>query len=574
MSVRLPSKIRTICTISLVLGFGNPALSQNREVDPPGTDEGLFPTMPLVEAATLHAQTLEEAPASVSVITAADIRKHGYRTLREALGSVRGFYFTNDRMYDYSGVRGLAVPGDFNTRFLVTLNGHPLTDNIYNANGSFGQDFGLDMDLVERIEIIRGPNSALYGSNGMLANINLVTRSPVEFAKYRVSAETGSWGEKKVLVSSSLDLGRGANLLVSASAFNDGGRSLYFPDYDCAETHGGMAHHVDAQKGYHTFANLVWGRWSFTGYFNSRVIVVPVGGGGGIFDSQGNRVRDSRNFVDATYTRDVGKNVSLRWRMSYDQYRYDDRWDYSLEGGRVEDNRTGNWGDWVSSQLTADVPVPKVGTLTVGIQQSFELRNLQINQDVSPVPITKLRINAPDRSGALFAQQEWALAKHWKAYLGLRVDQSKNFGTFASPRLAFVYQPSDQTSYKLVYGHPYTNPSSFEKYYDDKGLSYIANPNLTRETAHAFEASVERKLRTNLTGLINAYAYRLHNVIQGVWVSDVAMQYQNAGVRRSTGMEFEVKGRPARWLEASGSFVVQKAEGGDRGRSPQPGFRQ
>ena len=212
-----------------------------------------------VEGAALHPQSLQDAPASVTVITAEDIRKYGYRTLGEALASVRGFYVSNDRTYETVGVRGFSLPSDYSSHLLVMVNGHNMADNIFDDMLFFGNGFPIEMNLIKQIEIIRGPSSALYGSNAIFATINIITKSPDEAGPLAATLDAGSFGEKKMQIEETASLG-GAKVLLSGTVYNNTGPgTLFFPQFDAPQTNYGKAIDMNGEKGYHFFANLFGG---------------------------------------------------------------------------------------------------------------------------------------------------------------------------------------------------------------------------------------------------------------------------------------------------------------------------
>ncbi|MBZ5591205.1 MAG: TonB-dependent receptor [Acidobacteriia bacterium] len=512
-----------------------------------------------VEAASLHEQSLEDAPASVTVITQDEIRRYGYRTLGEALSYVRGMFVTYDHTYHFLGVRGLSTPGDYGTHFLVMVNGHNIADNILSQTTYFGQDFPVDMTLVKRIEIIRGPSSSLYGSDGMFATINVVTIAPEEFGGTQVRAEAGTFGEKKLQAASSIPLGHGATLLLSGALFNDAGvHSMYIPAEDSPATNFGRAIDMDGEKGYHLFANLTWRDWSVLAVFDARPKIQPVSWGPTVFNDRGSRAIDSRNFIDATYTHNFDESRSLQWRMYYDNYRFLGIF-RSQTPDDIADNRDFFYGDWAGTQLSYRFSVPHFGSLTVGGEGRFDLRTLQkaVYDQADQGP--SLSIDKRDRYLGIFAQDEWDLTRAWKLDLGARLDHSAYRNSSVSPRAALIYQPSTRVSYKFLYGRAFRNPTAFELFYNDPTVATLANPSARPEKETTFEFVVERKLTRRLNALLSAYRYDVRDLLVGEYTAGGEFQYRNAGRDRSSGLEMELNGHPFPWLEMVASLAVQRA---------------
>jgi len=514
-----------------------------------------------VEAAALHPQTLEDAPASVTVLTAEDLRKYGYRTLGEALASVRGFYGTYDRSYHSVGVRGFNLPGDYASRFLVMVNGHNMADHIFDSMLWFGVDFPIEMSLIKQIEIIRGPSSALYGSNGIFATINIVTKSPDEAGPPALMADAGSYGEKKAQIMIAEPLGKHASFLFSGSVFNNSGASpLYFPQLNTPATNHGQALNMDSEKGYHFFGTLLWRNWTFTGVLSNRNKIQPISWGPTIFNDRGTQLMESAGYVEAAYARELARGT-LQWRTYFNADHLRGRFDYPLDtptGTVVEDNRTFSESDWIGTRLSYRFNASRLGTVTVGAEGTIDLRAYQGSQDIEPVPMVFVNIDRRDRTLAFFVQDEKALSAHWSLNLGARYDLSIYRTNFISPRAALIYQPTEKWSYKFLFGRSFRNPSSFQLFYGD-GFFAVANPALRPESADTFEVDVERKLGRHMNLLAAVYSYRLNSFLEGGLLPDGLSQVQNHGKVHASGFEIELNGRPFSWLEATASYAFQKS---------------
>src|SRR5205085_11302639 len=116
-----------------------------------------------VSAASRTPEPGQDAPSSASIVPSAELRGMGYAPISAALRGVRGAYLTDDRHYTPVGFRGFSNLGDYGNRVLVLVDGHPLNDN-YVGSSYVGFDARTDLEDVERIEVVRGAGSVLYGT--------------------------------------------------------------------------------------------------------------------------------------------------------------------------------------------------------------------------------------------------------------------------------------------------------------------------------------------------------------------------------------------------------------------------
>lgn len=209
-----------------------------------GIEQPLQLDVPSVYGASKYEQRETDAPASVSIVTADDIKKYGYRTMADILRSVPGFYVSYDRNYQYLGIRGFNLPGDFNTRVLFLLDGHRLNDNVYDQ-AAIGTDFPPDIDLIDQVAIIRGLSSSRYGSSAFLGVVTVVTRQGKDLKGVEAAVSGGSLDTYQGRVSFGNKFTNRRELLVSGTAFSRSGeQQLFFPEYALPELHNGTAESV------------------------------------------------------------------------------------------------------------------------------------------------------------------------------------------------------------------------------------------------------------------------------------------------------------------------------------------
>ena len=512
-----------------------------------------------VFGASERLQPALEAPASVSFITAEEIAQYGYRTLADILRGVRGMYVTDDRNYSLIGTRGFGVPGDYNSRILLLVNGHRVNDNIF-GQAEIGAEFGLDPAMFERVEIIRGPASSIYGDSAFFAVVNVITRTGASLGGGSVTLEAGTLGTQLVRGSVGHRVAEGVDLALSGTyERSDGVDRLYFPEFDTPETNNGVAQGLDGEGIRQFYGRLAFKNVTFTGAYGSRRRDVPTASYGTLFNHRNPREQttDRHTLLDADYGRTFG-STRVTLRTSFDRFSYDAVVPFEADesGAATLVGYTSGVGMRWSAGGGVTQPFGERHIVRAGVEYIDNIRQDQSGRySDSPVPVLDSRRSSAQH--AVYLQDEMKIQRWLIVNAGLRYDGYDKFQRL-TPRAALIVLPSSVQSFKYLYGSAFRAPNAYEL------NTFYFGPRVEQlrpESIDTHEFVWERYLNDWLRTSVSTYWYKADRLITAVAddSTTVGATFINQGEVRAKGLELETQMRLGGEVRALVSYALQSA---------------
>ncbi|MFL5345523.1 MAG: TonB-dependent receptor domain-containing protein [Hyalangium sp.] len=461
---------------------------------------------PPVRAASKGLTSVDEAPASTTVLTQEELRAFGWRTLAEALAGVRGFFLADDRTYTYVGVRGFSPPGDLNTRILILWDGHSMND-VWAGQGYAAHDLSVDLEDVERIEVVRGPGSALYGTGAFFAVINVVPRESLGLERnVEVTGTVGALGTASLHASAGWENGVDRSVLLSGATLRATGAesTLLAPN---TRVQG-----LDGERGFGGALHARLGNLTLMARLNTRVKETPTGPFGTAIGAQGTQVQDTRGFIEARYERPLSDSVNLTLRGAFDLSRYRGYWMYASDDGTslMRDTDAGR-ADWLSSEARLQLALFEGNRLTVGLEGQGQIR---VEQETFGAAADNTLPAKARTLVSLYLMDEWRLHPRLSLSAGLRLDKYLDLDTVPiTPRLALIGRPYDGGLTKLVVGRAFRAPNVYELFYDDRLVTQRPAEQLDPETITTFELEHSHDLTNELRLTVAGYHNRISNLI-------------------------------------------------------------
>jgi outer membrane receptor protein involved in Fe transport len=486
-----------------------------------------------VSAASRISESVEDAPSSVSIVRSEELRGMGYPTIVEALRGVRGVYVSDDRSYATVGFRGLGRLGDYGNRVLVLLDGQPTNDN-WIGSSYVGFDARSDLADIDRIEVVRGPGSVLYGTNAFSGVINLVPRNVEGKSSAEIGMGVSEYGAGSGRGRVNVRLGNDAALWMSVAAARGSGRDFYFPEF------GDTARNVDGFKSGTVNGRVTWKSFTATWLAQSRNKWVPTAEFEGVlFNDPRFQQVDTRGLLELRFEPEISSSLKLMSRAHVNYYNFRGFYPRDPADGGVEKD-TFN-GSWLGIEQRAVYSPVSMLRLTLGGETQVHYRVHQtVDDNTGPI----LDDDRPYQIQAAYGLADLSFTKDLRLSAGARLDHYSTFGSTINPRVALIVRPYEAGNLKIMAGRAFRAPSIYELYYNDGLATQRPSPDLRPETTISGEVEFSHRFSPTVVGTVATYGNFVNDLVVGRGAGTMAdlSYYENSHAPVFTlGAEAEIR---------------------------------
>ncbi|AFT67462.1 TonB-dependent siderophore receptor [Cycloclasticus sp. P1] len=564
--------------------LGEPVYASDEDND---TLKNIYGDEDYLYIATGRKQTVSQAPAVASIISAKTIRQTGARDIDELLETIPGLHVS----YSAGGynpiyqIRGIS--SSTNPQVLMLINGTPVT-NIFAGNRSqvWG---GMPVENISRIEVIRGPGSAIYGADAFAGTINIITKNSTEIDGVEIGASAGSFDEYRGWLQYGGSIA-GWNTAFSAQVL---------------DTHGQHEKiNKDMQTGLDTFigtsASLAPGSVNVGRKSLDTRLDISKNEWQIQLGYQGRELDAGAGLLQALDTLGEAKADRYNADITYQNTTFSENWDFKAQYSFFNSitrsdlvllppgaNTTGlpshTFPDGVLAKpdiyerhnridLSSFYTGLKNHDVRLGIgfhhQDQYKIEEKKNYLPFGPalIPLGEL-VDVSDTTPFNqektrkiyygFVQDAWDFAPDWTLTAGLRYDHYSDFGDTFNPRLALVWQTSYRLTSKLLYGRSFRAPSFAEQFNINNPVA-LGNPDLDPEIIDTYEVAFDYSASHNLKLSMNLFYYEMDDIIR--FAPTTA---NNTGKQTGHGLEMEANWNVTNKLSIYGNYAYQSSEDKD-----------
>ena len=530
-----------------------------------------------VSIASGSRQPIARAPSVATVITAEDITAIGAADLDEVLETVPGMHVARSPLF-YNPIyiiRGIST--QYNPQVLMLVNGIPITGVTFGDRSLIWG--GMPVKNIARIEVIRGPGSAVYGADAFSGVINIITKTAADLNGTEFGVRAGSFNNRDGWVQHG---GTWGNFDVAAylrAGTIDGQRQLIATDAASSTPNSLAPGSVNVGR------NAIDGRfdlshdkWRLRTGLQRRD---HVGTGAGVASALdpvgknfGQRISTDLTYQDMNFAPDLDVTAQASYLHITEK---SDLTLYPPGYAGYPNGIIGNPYKWERhlrfnlSAAYAGLRKHKLrfgaGTQDDDLYRTQESNNFSTGSPGPVVEVIPFLLPHRRRVNYVYAQDEWAFLRDWYLTAGVRRDHYSDFGTTTNPRIALVWETAYNLTSKLLYGKAF-RPPSFSELYNINNPVLLGNPNLKPESNESVELAFVWQTSSALQTNVNLFRYQMKDILR----PDANVTVQNAGRQHGQGFEVELTWDANRSLRLTGNYAQQhsidEATNQDAGNAP------